>query len=125
MSNMPSNRNFGITFSFVFLIVFILVKEYVILDILILLTSFIFFILGLANSAYLNILNLMWFKFGLFLGAIVAPIIMLLIFFIVLVPIGMIMQILSKNYLDIKKDNKKETYWIERKEKKIVFEDQF
>lgn len=125
MTNMPSNRNFGITFSFVFLIIFIFVKEYVILDMLILLTSFIFFILGLANSSYLSLLNLMWFKFGLLLGAIIAPIVMLLIFFIVLVPIGMMMQILTKNYLDLKKDNKKKSYWIERKEKKIFFEDQF
>ena len=69
--------------------------------------------------------NRIWYKFGLLLGAIVSPIIMTLIFFIVVTPIGLVMQILSKNYLDIKKDKKKNSYWNVRKNKDISFKDQF
>ncbi len=123
---MPSNRNFGITFFVVFLILYLLFRNNVFyIDLFLISFSIIFLLLGILNSSLLTGINRIWYKFGLLLGAIVSPIIMTLIFFIVVTPIGLVMQILSKNYLDIKKDKKKNSYWNVRKNKDISFKDQF
>ncbi len=123
---MPSNRNFGITFFVVFLILYLLFRNNVFyIDLFLISFSLIFLLLGILNSSLLTGINRIWYKFGLLLGAIVSPIIMTLIFFIVVTPIGLVMQILSKNYLDIKKDKKKNSYWNVRKNKDISFKDQF
>ena len=120
-----SNRNFGI----VFFIVFLLVAVYPILkgnDIRIwsLLISFAFLILGLTNSKLLTPLNKLWFKFGLLLGKIVTPLIMGFIFFIVVTPIGILMRLLRKDLLNLKYDKKK-TYWIEKTGPKSKMKNQF
>ena len=120
-----SNRNFGI----VFFIVFLLVAVYPILkgnDIRIwsLLISFVFLILGLINSKLLTPLNKLWFKFGLLLGKIVTPLIMGFIFFIVVTPIGILMRLLKKDLLNLKYDEKK-TYWIEKTGPKSKMKNQF
>ena len=120
-----SNRNFGI----VFFIVFLLVAVYPILkgnDIRIwsLLISFVFLILGLINSKLLTPLNKLWFKFGLLLGKIVTPLIMGFIFFIVVTPIGILMRLLRKDLLNLKYDEKK-TYWIEKTGPKSKMKNQF
>jgi len=123
---MPSNRNFGITFFVIFLIIYFLFRnKSVSLDILLISFSIIFLILGIVNSRLLTGVNFIWYKFGLLLGSIVSPIIMTLIFYIVITPIGLAMQLFSKNYLDIKKDKKKKSYWIIRKNKSTSFMDQF
>ena len=120
-----SNRNFGI----VFFIVFLLIAIYPFLkgnDLRIwsLLISFVFLILGLINSKLLSPLNKLWFKFGLFLGKIISPIIMGFIFFIVVTPIGIIMRLLRKDLLNLKY-NQKKTYWIEKAGPKSKMKNQF
>ena len=120
-----SNRNFGI----VFFIVFLLIAIYPFLvgnDIRIwsLLISFVFLILGLINSKILTPLNKLWFKFGLLLGKIISPLIMGFIFFIVVTPIGIIMRLLRKDLLNLKY-NQKKTYWIEKTGPKSKMKNQF
>ena len=120
-----SNRSFGI----VFFIVFLLIATYPLLkgnDIRIwsLLISFGFLILGLINSKILSPLNKLWFKFGLILGKIISPLIMGVIFFFVVTPIGVVMRILKKDLLNLKY-NKKETYWIEKTGPKSKMKNQF
>ena len=120
-----SNRSFGI----VFFIVFLLVALYPLLkdnDLRIwsLVISFIFLILGLINSKILTPLNRLWFKFGLLLGKFLSPLIMGIIFFIVVTPIGIIMRLLKKDLLNLKY-NKKETYWIDKTGPKSKMKNQF
>ena len=120
-----SNKSFGI----VFFIVFFLVATYPILNnedvrVWSLLISIIFLVLGLLNSTILNPLNRIWFKFGLFLGKIISPIIMGFIFFFVVTPIGILMRLLRKDLLHLK-FNKKETYWIEKNSIKSKMKNQF
>ena len=121
-----SNRNFGLVFFFVFLIVSLLplLKEepFRIWSIVI---SIIFLILGLMNSKLLTPLNKLWFKFGLFLGSIVSPIVMGVIFFLVITPIGFFMKIIGKDLLNNKYDNKKKSYWIDRSKTKSTMKQQF
>ena len=61
-------------------------------------------------------LNRIWFRFGLMLGAVVAPLVMALLFFLVVTPTGMIMRALGKDPLRQKPDRSAATYWITRRE---------
>tara|TARA_Y100001936_G_scaffold7808_1_gene6923 strand:- start:16 stop:399 length:384 start_codon:yes stop_codon:yes gene_type:complete len=120
-----SNRSFGI----VFFVVFLLIATYPLLnhgDIRLwsLLLSFIFLILGLVNSKILTPLNKLWFKFGIFLGKIISPLIMGLIFFVVVTPIGLIMRLLKKDILALKYSEQK-SYWIEKTGPKSKMKNQF
>ncbi len=120
-----SNRSFGI----VFFVVFFLVAVYPLIHneeirIWSLIISIIFLILGLINSRILDPLNKLWFKFGILLGKIVSPIIMGIIFFLVVTPIGFIMRILGKDLLNLK-FNRNKSYWIEKNGPKSKMKNQF
>ena len=122
---LPSNRNFGI----VFFIVFLLIALWPILnnnDIRIwsLIISFVFLALGSINSKLLTPLNKLWFKFGIFLGSIIAPIIMGIVFFLVVTPTGLIMKLFRKDLINLRKNNSN-TYWIEKKDIKSSMKNQF
>ena len=120
-----SNKSFGV----VFFVVFLLIALYPLINneevrAWSLITSVIFLILGLLNSKFLNPLNKLWFKFGILLGKIISPIIMGIIFFLVVTPIGLIMRILGKDVLNLKY-NKNQSYWIEKKGPKSKMKNQF
>ena len=76
------------------------------------------------NSRLLTPFNILWFKFGNFLGKIVSPIIMGVIFFFVVTPIAIIMRILKKDLLNLKLNNN-ETYWIKKSKYKSKMKNQF
>ena len=120
-----SNRSFGL----VFFVVFLLISIYPFLKdgnirIWSLIISLIFLVLGLLNSNLLSPLNKLWFKFGLFLGKIISPIIMGIIFFLVVTPIAVIMRLLKKDLLNLKfKENN--TYWIDKTGPKSKMKNQF
>ena len=110
-----SNRSFGLVFFIVFLIVSLWPLTYgEPIRIWLVIISMVFLILGLMNSKLLTPLNKLWFKFGMILGAIIAPIIMGVIFFLVVTPIGLFMRLTGKDLLNRKYDKKNETYWIKR-----------
>jgi len=120
-----SNRSFGI----VFFIVFLLISIYPLInneDIRIwsLLVAIIFLVLGIINSNILSPLNKLWFKFGILLGKIISPIIMAIIFFLVVTPIGLMMRIMGKNLLNLKYSDYK-SYWIEKTGPKSKMKNQF
>jgi len=112
---MSSNRNFGLVFFFIFLVVSFWPLTYSepprIWSAII---SLVFLILVLVRSKLLTPLNKLWSKFGIILGSIVAPIVMGVVFFLVVTPIGFIMKITGKDLLNTKYDKKKKTYWIKR-----------
>ena len=121
-----SNRSFGI----VFFIVFVLIATYPLLNqgevrIWSLIISFLFLFLGLLNSKILTPLNKLWFRFGLFLGKIISPIIMGVIFFLVVTPIGLLMRLFGKDVLNLKLNKKKSSYWIEKDGPKSKMKNQF
>ena len=122
---LPTNRNFGIVFFVVFLIIAIwpILNEN---DIRLwsLIISLIFLILGIANSKLLTPLNKIWFKFGILLGKIVSPLVMGIIFFFVVTPIGVLMRIFGKDILNLKYNNNK-SYWIEKTGPKSKMKNQF
>ena len=120
-----SNRSFG----FVFSIVFLLIALWPLLNnseirVWSLIISAIFLILGFLNSMLLNPLNILWFKFGLFLGKIISPLVMGLIFFCVVTPIGILMKIFMKDLLKLKYNNEN-SYWVDKNGPKSKMSDQF
>ena len=120
-----SNKSFGI----VFFLVFLLIAIYPMINsgeprLWSLGISAIFLILGLLNSKILNPLNKIWFKFGILLGKIISPLVMVIIFFIVVTPIGLLMRILKKDLLNLKFQNT-DSYWIEKIEPKSKMKNQF
>ena len=123
--NRSSNKSFGI----VFFLVFFLIGIYPLLNsndlrFWSLFLSLIFLILGLMNSKILTPLNRIWFKFGMFLGTIVSPFVMGVIFFLIVTPIGIIMKITRKDLLILRYSNKN-TYWIEKSGPKSSMKNQF
>ena len=120
-----SNRSFGL----VFFILFLLIAFYPLINqddmrIWSLIVSLVFFVLGLINSKILTPLNKTWFKFGIFLGKIISPLVMGVIFFFVVTPIAILMRLLKKDLLNLKLNNDK-SYWIEKSEPKSKMKNQF
>ena len=120
-----SNRSFGV----VFFIVFLLIAIYPLLKgnelrIWSLIISFSFLGLGLINSKLLTPLNKLWYKFGLLLGKFISPLIMGIIFFVVVTPIGIIMRLLKKDLLNLKFNDQK-SYWIKKTGPKSKMKNQF
>ena len=110
-----SNRSFGLVFFVVFLIVALWpLKNEEDIRLWSLVLSIIFFILGVLNSKLLTPLNKLWFKFGIFLGTIISPIIMGIVFFLVVTPTGIFMRLLGKDLLKKNKEKNVSTYWIKR-----------
>ena len=111
---MSSNRSFGI----IFFIVFLLISVWPILKgleirVWALIISLIFLLLGLINSNFLTPLNKTWIKFGILLGKIIAPLVMGLIFFLIVTPIGLLLRIFGKDVLNLK-FSKANSYWLKR-----------
>jgi len=114
MREISSNRSFGI----IFFIVFLLISVWPMIDgqtirIWSLIISLIFLFLGILNSKILGPLNLAWIKFGEILGRFIAPIVMAVIFFLIITPIGLFMRAIGKDLLNTK-ISKDSSYWIKR-----------
>ena len=118
MDKISSTRSFGILFCIVFAIIAVWpIMNGEPLRIWLIPISFIFLVLGLLNSKLLKPLNLIWIKFGELLGRIIAPIVMAIIYFLIVTPIGLFMRLIGKDLLNTK-FSKVNSYWIKR-EKKI------
>ena len=124
-TNTSSNRSFGIVFSIVFLIIAIypLINNE---DIRVwsLIISVIFLILGYFKSRILTPLNSLWYKFGIFLGRIVSPIILGVIYFFIVTPTSILMRLFKKDLLNLKFSNNK-SYWIKKQGPKSKMKNQY
>ena len=114
MREKSSNRSFGI----IFFIVFLLISVWPIMDgqafrVWSLVISLIFLILGILNSKILTPFNLAWIKLGEILGRFIAPVVMAVIYFLIVTPIGLFMRIIGKDLLNIK-FSQNSSYWIKR-----------
>ena len=121
-----SNRSFGIVFFVFFLLISLWpLKNGGNLNFWLFSISIIFLILGIINSKLLKPLNFIWFKFGLLLGSIISPIVMSIIFFLVVTPTSILIKLFNKDILNLKKNKKKKTYWIEKSVSKSQMNKQF
>jgi len=121
-----TERNFGLVFAAVFLIISLYPLWFgknMHLWACIIAFIFLFFAIFLPKALILP--NKLWFKLGSFLGAIVSPIIMGMIFFLTVTPTGMIMRLLGKDILNQKINKTIKSYWIKRKENLTSMKNQF
>ena len=112
-----SNRSFGI----VFFVVFIIIAFWPVLKseaprIWSVIIAIIFLLLGIFNSKLLTPLKILWIKFGEILGRFISPLVMAVIYFAIITPIGIFMRLLGKDLLNMK-SLKKNSYWIKRESK--------
>ena len=59
-----------------------------------------------------------WMKLALALGLISSHVILALLYYLVLAPIGLVMRVVGKNPLNLHFDNKAKSYWIKREYRK-------
>ena len=121
-----SNKSFGL----VFFVIFIIIALWPLLNdgnirIWSIIVSIIFLILGLLNSKILTPFNKLWMRLGALLGIIVSPIVMGVVYFGIITPIGLIMKLFGKDVLNLKLDKNKKTYWTLKKKITSKMKDQF
>ena len=110
-----SEKNFGLVFALVFLIValFPLLGEgsvrYIPLGI-----SAALAVLAFVFPPVFRIPNKLWFRFGLLLGSIMTPVVMGVVYFTTIVPMGLVMKMRGKDLLNTKLDPERKSYWHER-----------
>ena len=73
-----------------------------------------FALVGLLKPALLSRLNRLWMKLGIFLGKVVSPIALGVLFYGVLTPVGVVIRLTGKDPLRLKLDPSANSYWITR-----------
>lgn len=110
-----SDRSFG----FVFAIVFLLIGLYPLLGegglrLWSLIIAGIFLVLALVTPGILASANRLWMKFGMLLHRIVSPIALGIVFYLAVMPTGLLMRLLGKDPLRLRMDATTDSYWIRR-----------
>jgi hypothetical protein len=73
-------------------------------------------ILGAAlfSPALLRPVNRLWIRLGIWMGVILAPVALGVLFYLVMTPIAVLARVLKKDPLRLKRDSGAQSYWIER-----------
>jgi hypothetical protein len=121
-------RKNNITFGILFFIFFLIVGLYPLISnepirIWSIIVSLVFLIVTIIKPNLFTFLNKLWIKFGILLGKIISPIVMGLVFFFVVTPIGIFVKILKKDVMGLKRG--KSSYWITRDDKIQSMKKQF
>ena len=121
-----SERNFGITFSLIFFIIsiYLYLTHNSFSFLFIILSLFILF-MAIFYSKILYWPNYLWFKFGLFLGYIISPILLTLIFLIVVIPTGLLVKIFNSDIINKRIIKNKKSYWKKREDDPNPLKNQF
>ena len=111
----PSDRSFGITFCVVFALFAGLSLWFggtwwpYLAGI-----SAVFGLLGLVLPSVLAPLNKLWFLFGLLLHKVMTPLIMGILFYGLITPVGLLMRLFGKDPMRLKSQPEVNSYWIDR-----------
>jgi len=113
-------RKDNITFGIIFFVFFLIVGIYPlktgeIIRIWSIILSAIFLITTIVKPDLFTSLNKIWIQFGILLGKIISPIVMGLVFFFVVTPMGFFVRLSKKDIMGLKKS--KSSYWINKKDK--------
>jgi hypothetical protein len=119
-----SNITFGILFFILFLIISLYpLKSDGVIRVWSIILSLIFLIITIIRPNLFIFLNKLWIQFGILLGKIISPIVMSLVFFFVVTPIGILLRIFKKDVMGLKRGAY--TYWINREDKIQSMKKQF
>jgi hypothetical protein len=125
--NKTSKKN-NITFGILFFILFLIIglyplKSYGVVRVWSIVLSLVFLTITIIRPNLFTFLNKLWIQFGILLAKIISPIVMSLVFFLVVTPIGILVRILKKDVMGLKKGAS--SYWINRKDKLQSMKKQF
>ena len=129
-SNIPINKPSEKSFALVFFVLFIFLAFYFfaksnLISLLFTIFAFLIIFFGFFFPKILYIPNKMWFKFGIFLGKFIAPLIMGIIYFFILCPTSLFTYLLGYDLMRKKNKPFRKSYWIVRKIPVQPFKDQF
>ena len=74
----------------------------------------VFLVVALTYPRVLGPLNRLWLKFGLLLYKVMNPLVLGLLFFVTIMPIGLVMRAMGKDFLRLKREPNAKSYWIAR-----------
>ena len=122
------NKKNNITFGILFFIFFLIIGLFPLISVGIIrvwsvVLSLGFLIITIIRPNLFTFLNSSWIQFGIFLGKIISPIVMGLVFFFVVTPIGILVRILKKDVMGLKRGAS--SYWINREDKLQSMKKQF
>ena len=118
------NITFGILFFILFLIIGLYpLKSEGLIRIWSVVLSLVFLIITIIRPNLFTFINKLWIQFGILLGKIISPVVMGLVFFFVVTPIGILVRIFKKDIMGLKRDAN--TYWIKREDKLQSMKKQF
>jgi hypothetical protein len=122
------NKKNNITFGIFFFIFFLIIGLYPLVSVGVIriwsiVLSLVFLIITIIRPNSFTFLNRSWIQFGIFLGKIISPIIMGIVFFFVVTPIGILLRILKKDVMGLKRGAS--SYWIDRENKLQSMKKQF
>ena len=122
------NKKNNITFGILFFIFFLIIGLYPLnsdetIRVWSVVLSLAFLIITIIKPNLFTFLNKFWIKFGLLLGKIISPIVMGLVFFFVVTPIGILIRMLKKDVMGLKRGAS--SYWINREDKVQSMRKQF
>ena len=129
MKNLTNiKRKDNITFGILFFILFLIIGLYPLkseglIRIWSVVLSLVFLIITIIRPNLFTFINKLWIQFGILLGKIISPIIMGLVFFFVVTPIGILVRIFKKDVMGLKRGAN--TYWINREDKVQSMKKQF
>ena len=122
--NSKDNITFGILFFILFLIIGLYpLKSEGLIRIWSVVLSLVFLIITIIRPNLFTFINKLWIQFGILLGKIISPVVMGLVFFFVVTPIGILVRIFKKDVMGLKRGAN--TYWINREDKLQSMKKQF
>jgi len=128
MNILKITKKSNITFGIFFFIFFFFVSLYPLISsgfirIWSIILSLTFLIITIIKPNLFSFLNKLWIQLGILIGRIISPIIMGLVFFLVVTPIGIFVKTLKKDVMGLKRGAS--SYWIKREYKLQSMKKQF
>jgi len=121
-----SNKSFGIVFGIFFSIIFLFnFFKYSNFNLYILFISLFFFLFTYLYPKIFTPFNIIWMKFGEFLGKFIAPLVMFFIYFSVVFATSIILKIFNKDILNLKINKNSKTFWKSREQEVSDMNKQF
>ena len=126
---LPTNRKFGFFVCFILFIIFIFFfdNKFNIFDISLFILFILFFLISLFIPNILYLPNKLWMRFGFLIGKIINPIILSFIYFFIITPTSLILNLFGRDELSLK-FKKSKSYWkfnSQTKNYKSFFEKQY
>ena len=82
-------------------------------------------LLAFIKPARLAVLNRLWLKLGAAMAKVVNPVVLMVLFFFVVAPMGLVMRLAGKRPLQLAFDPEADSYWIRRAPSQSTMRQQF